>query len=98
MPRKATKAKPKPAAPPCPITGSEIVRAQSAAQTATIADAFPKGIGQPALRALYAAGYKRIDELIAVSDKELLALHGVGPKAVRIMREALQAQGLDYRQ
>lgn len=96
MPRKSPQ--PKTAAPPCPITGSPVVRAQKNAETATIADAFPKGIGQPALRALYAAGYKRLNELAAVSEKELLAMHGVGPKAVRIMREALQAQGLDYRQ
>jgi hypothetical protein len=95
MPRKATKSQPTSSL--CPITGSPVVRAQKNAETATIADSFPKGIGQPALRALYAAGYKRLEELIKVSEKELLALHGVGPKAVRIMREALQEKDLDYR-
>jgi hypothetical protein len=30
------------------------------------------------------------------SRKELLAIHGVGPKAVRIFGEALSEQGLGY--
>lgn len=47
----------------------------------------PKSIGKPALRALYAAGITRLKQAAKLSDKQLLALHGVGPKAVRILRE-----------
>jgi hypothetical protein len=53
---------------------------------------FPK-ISQPALRALHAAGYTRLSQLADVSDEELLTLHGMGPKALRILREALAQRG-----
>ena len=56
-------------------------------------DAFPKGVGQPALRALSIAGYTRLDQLAGVSEAKLLKLHGVGPKAIRIIRQALIDQG-----
>lgn len=56
---------------------------------------FPK-ISNPALRALNAAGYTRLEQLTLVSEAELLRLHGMGPKAIRILREALSAQGLSF--
>lgn len=54
----------------------------------------PKGIGAPATRALTLAGYTELAQLAGVPARQLLALHGVGPKAVRLLREALEAQGL----
>lgn len=54
----------------------------------------PRAIGGPATRALLLAGYSRLEQLPQVSEKELLGLHGVGPKAVRLLREALAARGL----
>lgn len=56
----------------------------------------PKSIGAPARRALAAAGYTQLAQLTAVSEAELLRLHGVGPKATRLLREALAAQGLAF--
>ena len=50
-------------------------------------------IGAPAERALTAAGYSSLAHLDGVSAKGLTALHGVGPKAMRILREALAAEG-----
>ena len=55
----------------------------------------PRAIGAPATRALTAAGYTRLDQLAGVSERELARLHGVGPTAVRILREALREQGQD---
>ena len=49
---------------------------------------FPK-IGAPALRALYGAGYTRLEQLTQVSEAELGKLHGMGPKALSILKEAL---------
>ena len=49
----------------------------------------PTEIGKPALRALSAAGVTRLIQVAARSDADLLALHGVGPKAVRVLRSAL---------
>lgn len=57
---------------------------------------FPAGLSQPALGALLHAGYTSLDALTAVSAKELLALHGMGPKGIRILREALAAAGLAF--
>ena len=57
-------------------------------------DAFPRGMGQPAIRALTAAGYARIEQLAGASEAALLQLHGVGPKAIRIIQQALAERGL----
>lgn len=51
-------------------------------------------MGAPATRALAAAGYTDLSRLADVSEEELKALHGVGPKAVRVLREALAERGL----
>lgn len=60
-------------------------------------DGLPAGIGRPATRALALAGYTRLEQLTQVTERELLQLHGVGPKAVRILRERLGEQGLAFR-
>ena len=49
-------------------------------------------IGRPATGALVDAGHVVLADLPADLG-ELLALHGVGPKAVRLLREALSADG-----
>lgn len=59
-------------------------------------DDLPRSIGAPARRALAAAGYTQLAQLTAVSEDELLRLHGVGPKATQLLREALAAQGLAF--
>lgn len=51
-------------------------------------DALPRAIGRPATNALAAAGITTLSAAVERSDAELLALHGVGPKAVRVLREA----------
>lgn len=56
---------------------------------------FPK-IGNPALRALNGAGYTYLEQLTEVSEKELLKLHGMGPKAIRILGAALEERGLSF--
>src|ERR1700750_666415 len=53
----------------------------------------PRNIGAPATRALTAAGYTKLSQLAGVPATDLSALHGVGPKALRLLQEALQAQG-----
>jgi predicted flap endonuclease-1-like 5' DNA nuclease len=57
---------------------------------------FPHGIGKVATRELAANGYTRYDQLTTVSAEELLKIHGVGPKAVRILGEELAARGLSF--
>lgn len=52
----------------------------------------PAGLSAPARRALAAAGYTRLDQLVGVSEAELLKLHGMGPKAIEQIRRALAAK------
>lgn len=58
---------------------------------------FPPGIGAPALRALTAAGLTSLDLLVTMRESELLAMHGLGPKAVRILRDAMHLRGLSFK-
>ena len=54
----------------------------------------PRNIGAPATRALTAAGYTELAQLASVPAAELAQLHGVGPKALRLLQEALQERGM----
>ena len=47
----------------------------------------PQAIGRPARNALLAANITSLNQVTKMSHKELLTLHGVGPKAIRILRE-----------
>jgi predicted flap endonuclease-1-like 5' DNA nuclease len=40
--------------------------------------------------------YTQLAQLTAASEAELLRLHGVDPKATRLLREALAAQGMAF--
>ena len=57
-------------------------------------DGLPRGIGAPATRALTAAGYTELQQLAGVPRPELERLHGVGPKALRILEKELENRGL----
>lgn len=55
---------------------------------------FPAGIAAPAVRALNAAGYIDLRQLAGVPLAELKGLHGMGPKALARLQEALAQEGL----
>lgn len=57
---------------------------------------FPIKLGMPARQALYAAGYTQLAQLSKVGEAELSRLHGMGPKGLRQLREALAAKGLSF--
>lgn len=54
-------------------------------------------IGSPATNALANRGITKLQEVTTMTEKELLGMHGVGPKAVRILKEELKNQGLELR-
>ncbi|WP_313406563.1 helix-hairpin-helix domain-containing protein [Aeromicrobium sp.] len=54
----------------------------------------PAGIGRPATRALTDAGLTSLALVVQRPQSEIAALHGVGPKAVRLLEEAVVAHGL----
>lgn len=45
-------------------------------------------IGRPAADALAAIGVTRVSQLKEFTEKDLLNIHGIGPKAIRMLREA----------
>ncbi|MBO1901387.1 hypothetical protein J4H92_05425 [Leucobacter weissii] len=53
-------------------------------------------IGRPATSALAAEGISTLEELSGRTEAELAALHGVGPKAIRLLREALEEDGRSF--
>jgi hypothetical protein len=55
--------------------------------------ALPK-TSEPATRALERAGHHSLESLAGARRQELLALHGFGPKAARLIDEALAEAGL----
>jgi predicted flap endonuclease-1-like 5' DNA nuclease len=57
----------------------------------------PDAIGKTTARELAAHGITTLARVAAHSKEELLAIHGVGPKAIAILGEALAAKALGYR-
>ncbi|MBW6435866.1 DNA-binding protein [Actinoplanes hulinensis] len=53
-------------------------------------------IGRPANSALLAAGVTTLAQVATHRPAELLAMHGVGPKAIRLLSEALADHGLTW--
>jgi hypothetical protein len=54
-------------------------------------------LSAPAQRALAGAGYVRLEQLAEVREADLAAMHGMGPKALRMLRESLEERGLSFR-
>ena len=57
---------------------------------------FPAEIGNVARRELAVTGLVTYDQLAGVSRRTLLAIHGVGPKAVRILDGELARRGQSF--
>lgn len=57
----------------------------------------PDEIGKTAARELSLNGITSLRQVAEHSRKELLAIHGVGPKAIAILGDALSARGMDFR-
>lgn len=53
-------------------------------------------LAQPALRALNGAGIQRLEQLTNFSEEEIKRLHGMGPKALGQLRQALADRGLSF--
>ena len=53
-------------------------------------------VGAPARRALESAGITTLDQLAARRESEIAGLHGMGPKARRVLGDALADAGLAF--
>lgn len=55
---------------------------------------FPTAMGRPANAALVANGITTLAQAACLTRRELLAIHGVGPKAVTVLETELERHGL----
>jgi hypothetical protein len=54
----------------------------------------PAGLSQPAQRALRRAGLTTLEEVSLWTTVELSRLHGIGPRAIQALEDALNQRGL----
>ena len=57
----------------------------------------PPSIGKPAATALAALEANSLGEVSQFTEAELLATHGIGPKAIRILKEVLAQRNIDFK-
>jgi predicted flap endonuclease-1-like 5' DNA nuclease len=58
---------------------------------------FPLSLGKVARRELAVHGITRYAQLAELTTQDLLSIHGVGPKAVRILEAELSERGMSFR-
>jgi DNA-directed RNA polymerase alpha subunit len=56
----------------------------------------PEGLAAPARRALASAGVTELADLTRLQEDDVLALHGMGRKAVEQLRAALRERGWSF--
>ncbi len=54
------------------------------------------GLAAPARRALANAGYTTLSKIARISEAEIAALHGMGPNAIKLLRQKLAASGTSF--
>lgn len=54
-------------------------------------------LSNPARRALEHEGIVTLQKLSTFTEREILQLHGMGPRSLPILREALQSEGLAFK-
>lgn len=59
-------------------------------------DDFPKNLAAPALRALLNAKITTLKQVAKFTEVEISELHGMGPKALGQLKEAVRARGVTF--
>lgn len=54
------------------------------------------GLAAPARRALAGGGYRTLADLARAREADVAKLHGMGPHALKILREKLAEAGLSF--
>lgn len=67
-------------------------------ETITPLESLPVNIGAPARRALAGIGIMTLEQLPDHAAKDLLALHGVGPRAIHILTDFMAERGLGFKE
>jgi len=60
-------------------------------------NSLPNELAKPAIRALTSAGYLQLEQFTQLSEAEVLKLHGMGPKAIMTIKNALEEKGLSFK-
>lgn len=60
-------------------------------------EGFLARLSSPARNALIHEGITELEQLAEYSEKEILALHGVGPATMPILKIALEEENLDFK-
>ncbi len=58
---------------------------------------FPIDLSRPAVRALLSAGITKLKDLSKYTEKEILELHGIGPTAIPILKNAMHAKNITFK-
>jgi len=53
-------------------------------------------LAAPAQRALAGAGIQNLQQLTKFSEAQIKELHGIGPNALKALREAMKANGISF--
>lgn len=56
----------------------------------------PAGLASPAQRALEQQGLLQLEQIAKLRESDLKKLHGIGPKAIEQLRQAMAARGLSF--
>ena len=59
---------------------------------------FLNKLSNPAKNSLLHEGINDFDKLSALTEKELLSIHGIGPKSLPVVRECLAQEGLKLKE
>lgn len=54
-------------------------------------------IGAPATRAVNGIGITRLEQFTKYSEDEIMQLHGMGPNAMNVIKQALSEKGLSFK-
>ena len=57
---------------------------------------WPEGVARPAIRALHTAELYKLEDLQTISAVKLQRLHGIGPKAFKTLKEAMDEKGYRF--
>ncbi len=83
---------------PCQLADVGRVRDSGCYRRLTVStDDLPTSLSNPARDALHGAGIRTLEQVARHSERELLRLHGFGPKSIVLLKPALQRRGLDFR-
>lgn len=56
----------------------------------------PPKLSQPALRALASVEVSHLEDLQKFKEKQIAALHGMGPSGIKLLKAAMEAVGMGF--